>query len=110
MRGFNLNVTSNKTRKKTFKLGVLVTLPVNPSSVEAEARELLQVEHKPGEHQASFGYGVRSSPKEKRKREEKKEGELLKEEWVSEKLLEKRISLLLMKNPFGGALRYPPKH
>lgn len=46
----------------------------------------------------------------KEKKRKKKEGELLKEEWVSEKLEEKRISLLLMKNPFGGALRYPPKH
>lgn len=53
-------------------------MPVTPSSVEAEARELLQVEHKPGEHQASFGYGVRSSPNEKRKKEKKKGGRTFK--------------------------------
>lgn len=48
-------------------------MPVNPSSVEAEARELLQVEHKPGEHQASFGYSVRSSPKEKERKKKRRE-------------------------------------
>lgn len=32
------------------------------------------------------------------------------EEYVSEKLEEKRLSLLLMKSHFGGALRYPPNN